>query len=63
MAQRGRQQWDVEGEQTVRVGGTSVWAGSMLEWGVRTVGEGSMQMGSVGPRWRGSKPIGSIGAA
>ena len=32
-------EWDVEGGWTVRVGGMSVWAGSMLEWGVHTMGE------------------------
>ena len=54
---------DVEGRWTVREGGTSVWVGSMLEWGVHTMGEGTMQMESVGPRWRGPKPIGGVGAA
>ena len=32
-------EWDIEGGQTVRAGGTSVWVGSTLEWGVRTMGE------------------------
>ena len=32
---------DVEGGQTARAGGTSVWAGSTLEWGVGTMGEGA----------------------
>ena len=32
---------DVEGGQTARAGGTSVWAGSTLEWGVRAMGEGA----------------------
>ena len=34
-----RREWDIEGGRTARVGGTSVWAGSMLEWGVHTMGE------------------------
>ena len=34
-----QREWDVEGGRTERAGGTSVWVGSMLEWGVRTMGE------------------------
>ena len=34
-------EWDIEGGQTARVGGTSVWVGSTLEWGVCTMGEGA----------------------
>ena len=36
-------EWDVEGGWTVsaRAGGPSVWAGSTLEWGIHTVGEGA----------------------
>ena len=37
----GRREWDVESGRTARVGGMSVWAGSTLEWGVCTVGEGA----------------------
>ena len=36
-----RREWDVEGGWTVRTGGMSVWVGSTLEWGVRSVGEGA----------------------
>ena len=40
-------EWDIEGRQTARAGGTSVWAGSMLEWGVHTVGEGARNLLAV----------------
>ena len=48
----GRREWDVESGRTARAGGTSVWVGSMLEWGVH------MYHGRGGP-----KPIGGVGVA